>query len=125
MLNKIKSLFIVEDENAQSVQNSGSSSAGKQTQTTKNVDPNNNVKSTPPAEGKPEERFLTMLWEVLAKNDLEGFDYLEFREALKNLDNMAMDEATRYKSAMAMAKTMKASKQVLLQSANHYLKKTE
>ncbi len=36
-----------------------------------------------------------------------------------------MDEPTKYKSALAVAQTMGANKEVLLNSANHYLKVLE
>ena len=57
----------------------------------------------------------------MEKNNSEGFDYLEYKSSLQSLAKMDMDEPTRYKSALAMAKTMGATPAKLISSANHYL----
>ena len=53
---------------------------------------------------------------------MEGFDYLEYKQALQNLGSVEMDEGTRYKSAMAMATSMGATPQKLVTSADRYIK---
>ena len=58
---------------------------------------------------------------ALEKNNQEGFDYFEFRQALINLSKMPMDEPTRYQSAYAMAQTMGVSSAKLHESAQFYL----
>jgi uncharacterized coiled-coil protein SlyX len=85
-------------------------------------------KSTPPPDGTTEpaaiaydDRFLDTLLEALEANNLEGFDYLEFRQALQSLASMDFDEATRFKSAYAMAATMKVSPDHLVRTAKMYL----
>ncbi|MGB3547700.1 MAG: hypothetical protein WBA17_12040, partial [Saprospiraceae bacterium] len=50
-----------------------------------------------------------------------GFDYLEFKRALKGLEKMPMDEKTRYQSAYAMAQSMNVQPAHLIDTANHYL----
>jgi hypothetical protein len=125
MLKKLKSLFIVEEEGSisssqtseaiQNQENNDESAAPvstpsdpvvqMSTQAVKNVDP----------------KFIDILMKAIEENNLEGFDYLEFKSSLQSLAKMSMDDATRYQSAMAMAKTLGASPDKILQSANHYL----
>lgn len=68
-----------------------------------------------------DERFLDTLLGALEANNMEGFDYLEFRQALLSLEAMKFDEATRFKSAFAMATTMKVTPDQLVRSAKVYL----
>ncbi|MEO1516594.1 MAG: hypothetical protein AAFV95_16325 [Bacteroidota bacterium] len=74
------------------------------------------------SEGRVSQKFLNVLLGAMDKNNLEGFDYLEYRQSLQNLSKMAMDEATRYKSAFAAAQTMGATPQKLIDTAGHYLR---
>ena len=121
MLKKLKSLFIVEDESAaskqkQSAQTNSEDSSAKSTGGSKSAEPK---MSNPDA--KPSKKFLDVLLKAIEANNLEGFDYLEFKQSLQSLSNMDMDEITRYQSALAMAKTMGANKTNLIKSAKHYL----
>jgi len=63
---------------------------------------------------------MGILSSALEKNNQPGFDYFEFRQSLKNLAKMPMDEATRFHSAYAMAQTMGITSQKLLESAQFY-----
>jgi len=134
MLDKLKNLFIVEDESAKtkSKQSSNNTPATK-ANNSKAPSPKSKVDAAPldksvPARGKgqPEEKFVHRLLEALEENNLEGFDYLEYKQTVQSL-GADMDEATKYKSSLAMAKTMGATPQNLVSSAEHYLKilKTE
>lgn len=76
-------------------------------------------------EGKVASRFVDVLLNAMEKSNLDGIDYLEFRQSLDSLSKIQMDEATRYKSAFAMAKTMGVQKEKLIESAAHYLKVLE
>ena len=67
------------------------------------------------------EKFMEVLFGALEKANLPGFDYLEFKQALSQLATMPMDEATRYKSAYAMAQTMGVTAEKLVNTALHYL----
>lgn len=58
---------------------------------------------------------------ALEKNNQAGFDYFEFRQALRNLSKMPMDEPTRFQSANAMAQTMGITPAALIESARFYL----
>ena len=53
--------------------------------------------------------------------NIDGFDYFEFKQSLNNLQKVPMDEATRFKSAFAMAQTMGATSDNLIKTASHYL----
>lgn len=70
--------------------------------------------------GEPKTKFNKILLQAIEKHNLSGFDYLEYKNGLRSLDNMNMDEATRFKSAFALAQTMGVTKSKLLDSARHY-----
>ena len=67
------------------------------------------------------DRILETLLNALEDQNLEGFDYLEFRQALRSLTKMDMDEGTRYKSAFAVAQTMQVVPAELVRTAKIYL----
>ncbi|RMF28661.1 MAG: hypothetical protein D6765_05700 [Bacteroidetes bacterium] len=67
-----------------------------------------------------DEKSAAILTAALDKNNLPGFDYLEFKKSLGALFDLNMDEATAFKSAFATAATMGLSKENLLKSAAHY-----
>ena len=71
--------------------------------------------------GAVTDKFSEILLSALEKNNQPGFDYFEFRQALRNLAKMPMDEQTRFQSAYAMAQTMGATPTALVESANFYL----
>ncbi len=113
MLKKIKSLFIIEEEDKQ--------------QKTVTKSPKEKVKSNvtqrselPPTvdDSSP---FVDVLLGAIDRHNLEGFDYLEFKRSLQSLGDLSQDEATRFKSAFVVMQTMGISKEKLLQTAQHYL----
>jgi len=133
MFKKLKSLFIVEDpaqeaKSASKAAPAAPTTTGKSEQNSKapantsapkakpNYDPKN------PPKGKVDEKFINRLLGALEEHNIEGFDYLEYKQSLQNLGNVEMDEATKFQSALAMAKTMGASSTKLIDSANHYVK---
>ncbi len=71
--------------------------------------------------GEVSEKFMNILLGAINKNNQEGFDYIEFKQSLQSLSEMNMDEQTKIQSAYAMAKTMGATKEKLIQTANYYL----
>ncbi len=77
--------------------------------------------STVDVTGEVSEKFMNILLGAINKNNQEGFDYIEFKQSLQSLTKMDMDEKTRIQSAYAMAKTMGATKQRLVETANYYL----
>lgn len=115
ILDKIKSIFIVPDENASSSQmdQANSSSASSS---------NTSEQSKVEVTGQPNEKFLEILAGVLEKNNLPGFDYFEYRKAVQSIAKLhTMDEATQYKTAYAAAQSMNVSHESLISSANKYL----
>ena len=122
MLKKLKSLFVVEDENPKASEESPASDT---------VAPISKKGAKAPAakpmkasdiktNAKPDTKFLNSLLSAVEANNLEGFDYLEYKQALQSLPDH-LDEKTRYESAFAMAKTMGASQGKLIQSGQHYV----
>lgn len=120
-IKKFKSVFVVEDEtNA----NSGNQSAQHPAEMT--APPSKSSAATgssapSPVSGSVSNKFVDVLAAALEKNNQDGFDYFEFRQALKNLSKMPMDEQTRFQSAFAMAQTMGVTAAKLSESAKFYL----
>lgn len=120
ILKKFKSVFVVEEED---------STAQKTNQTQQTTQHPAEMSAPPPkqrvaesgASGSVSEKFVEILAAALEKNNQEGFDYFEFRQALKNLAKMPMDEQTRFHSAYAMAQTMGVTPAKLVDSAKFYL----
>ena len=69
-----------------------------------------------------DKRSVRFLVDALNKNNLPGFDYLEFKQAVGTMKAMHMDEATAIQSAFTTASTVGLTKEKLLESANHYQK---
>lgn len=121
-LKDFKALFIVPDEEPRKPEQKASSASTTPSQESKT--PTSLPKETgsdAPSPGKVNDKFLNVLFSAIEKNNQEGFDYLEFRNSLQSLKEMSMDEATRFKSAMAMAKSMGASMTAIVTSAQQYL----
>ena len=69
-----------------------------------------------------DKRSVKFLIDALNKNNLPGFDYLEFKQAVGAMKAMHMDEATAIQSAFTTASTVGLTKEKLLESANFYQK---
>jgi len=67
-------------------------------------------------------KSVSFLTDALEKNNLPGFDYIEFKQSLAALANLNMDESTAMKSAFATAATVGLTKEKLLETAAHYKK---
>lgn len=128
MFKKLKSIFIVDDEDFIANQKGEKIPA--------NVDPKSDAKSdakttdayVPTVDAskfkstaESSRKFVDVLLKAIEANNLEGFDYLEYKQSLQNLSKMAMDEETRYKSAFAMAQTMGVTSAKLVTAAQHYI----
>lgn len=125
MLKKLKSLFIVEDENAKSAEkNTADEMVAPVSKKGAKPSPANPAKPVTASEIKsnanPDSKFLNSLLSAVEANNLDGFDYLEYKQALQSLPKH-LDEKTRFESAFAMAKTMGASNVKLIQSGQHYI----
>jgi chromosome segregation ATPase len=77
--------------------------------------------NTVPVKGQVDKKFMDVLLKAMEKNNLDGLDYLEFKQSLQSLAKMPMDEQTRYQSAFAMAQSMGASASHLITTAQHYI----
>lgn len=121
MLKKLKSLFIVEEEGSGSKQPNTTSKSKSAPKTSTSKKTPTTSSATKPVAGKPQEKFINILLEAVEKNNLEGFDYLEYKQSLQSLSKMNMDEQTRFQSAFAMASTMGIDKAKLVNSVKHYL----
>lgn len=67
-----------------------------------------------------DERSVEFLTNALEKNNLPGFDYIEYKQSIGALSSMNIDEMTAFKSAYATAATMGLTKEKLLKTAEHY-----
>lgn len=128
MLKKLKSLFVVDDETPNKDQEQMAQDQDK-IETAPSPDTSEQLADIPEAEeikmpkdAKPDSKFVNVLLKAIDASNLEGFDYLEYKQSLQSLSKMDMDEPTRYQSAFAMAKTMGATPAKLVDSAQHYIK---
>lgn len=126
MLKNLKSLFIVEEpseekkeapkqekkETLEKTIKQTTVSASQPTRTTSSV---SNV----------DRKIIEKLLSAIENNNQEGFDYLEFKKALKALEKMPMDEATKYRSTFATASTLGVTLNGLVSSAGHYVRVLE
>jgi lysyl-tRNA synthetase class I len=126
-LKKLKGVFVVEDPNAPQENPQPTVTQQAQQPSNRPTQPtpiNAGSVSTPMmsnANGQVNQKFTEVLFRAMEAANLDGFDYFEFKQAINNLANMPMDEATRYKSAYAMAQTMGATPDKLIQTAGTYL----
>ncbi len=67
-----------------------------------------------------DEKSMESLVTALERENLPGFDYLEFKQALARLGNLGMEEEMVFKSAFATASTIGVTKEKLLKTATHY-----
>lgn len=66
-------------------------------------------------------RSAQFLINALEKNNIDGFDYIEYKQSLGALAAYDMDEAMAFKSAFATASVLGLSKDKLLKTAQFYL----
>ncbi len=127
MFKKLKSIFVIEE----GVENSPASpstkapknppiSSTKSKKTGSNTGSINQLDKTG-ASAKPNNKFVDLLLKSIEENNIEGFDYLEYKQSLQSLSKIESDEAKRYQNAFAMAQTMGLSKKKLNESAKRYI----
>ncbi len=115
MFKKIKSLFVIEEP----LKQTEDSGAGSQQEPVKQT-------TEPTAERvKPDkesfDKFIQVLSDAITAKNLQGYDYLEFKEAVSSLQTMEPDEPKRYLTAFTLAKTLGVDKKSLIDSASGYL----
>ena len=69
-----------------------------------------------------DQKSIGFLIKALEANNVEGFDYLEFKMSLAQLKNIQLEEDLAVKSAFATATTMGLTKDKLIQSGGFYQK---
>lgn len=121
ILKKFKSVFIVEEEGGATQNTNQTQQSNSQHPAEMTAPPPKQRAAESSASGSVSDKFVEILANALEKNNQEGFDYFEFRQALKNLAKMPMDEQTRFHSAYAMAQTMGVTPAKLVESAKFYL----
>ena len=123
MLKKLRSIFIIDDEEAagNTEQVSTPEPAGESHKVMASAADATPRKMVKVKGGEVSEKFLNILLEAMDANDLEGFDYLEFKKFLKSLDKVELDEATKFRTAFATGQTMGATRDNLVSSARRYL----
>jgi len=117
MLDKLKALFIVQEGEEKSTEDRKKTDSIDFTK--KGV---SESKIYSKSEGKASNTIMSKLLSILNENNQEGFDYLEYKNAIKSLKSMDMDEKTRYRSAFATAKTLGVTVPKLLKSIGFYQK---
>lgn len=120
MLDKLKSLFIIQEEDDKTKKKETEKLSQKEvkvtTPTKKKL-----VKTVVQSEkGTLNKKIMTKLLTVLSDSNLEGFDYIEFKNAIKALETMPMDEKTKYRSAFATAQTIGVTVPKLLETVEYY-----
>lgn len=120
MFKKLKSLFVIE-EGEPAIEGKETTASDKSTKKGSS-EPARTVPIVKDAsKGHVQNKFLEVLFGALESSNQEGFDYLEFKDFLRSLANVPMDDSTRYKSAFATAQTMGATKEKILTSARTYM----
>lgn len=67
------------------------------------------------------DEMAQMLMSAIEEANLEGFDYIEFRDTVNDLGNNGMTEANKFLSVFATASRMGLTRETLLSSIDHYL----
>lgn len=122
MWKNLKGYFIIEEE-----ENKGPKKSSIPDR--RNSEPTNNKPSQPaappssaPPQGKVSDRFVEILLQSMERANQPGFDYLEYKKALKNLEKMNFDDSTKFQTAYAAAQSMGVTPDQLVKSAEYYLK---
>ncbi len=119
MFKKFKSLFIIEDTNPEKDPKTPETTSESKKEAFDLTGSSSQAGAA--GKGQIQDKFLDVLFQALENSNQDGFDYMEYKDFLKSLANVPMDDHTRYKSAFATAQTMGATKEKILASAKHYL----
>ena len=68
-----------------------------------------------------DDRFANVLMKALEDKNLEGFDYLEFKQSVAKLEEIGMDRETAMKSAFSTGSTVGLSLEKLTKTARYYV----
>lgn len=122
MLDKLKSLFVVKEEVINKEESSVSNDGNKPSKEVEPSKSTSTLSSTSNTKGNVSQPILDKLLGIINQNNQSGFDYIEFKNSLKALEKMGLDEKTMYRSAFATAQTIGASVPHLIESVDYYKK---
>ncbi len=121
MLKKLKRIFVVEEEGAGPAPPDKESTPQPKGRNVKKP----NIKIDHSKSGgktRPDEKFINLLLKAIEENNVEEFDYLEFKQSVQSLGPVESDEGQRFRNAFAMANAMGLTKNKLFSSAKHYVR---
>lgn len=72
--------------------------------------------------GQPDPEMAKIIQEAIEAANLPGFDYIEFRDSLARMAGVPMTEEQKFQAVYATAQSIGATKQILLNAIDHYLK---
>lgn len=78
------------------------------------------ISSSAPTGGQIDEGIRNDLLKTLEQNNVDGFDYFEFRTALQNMEKVLPSESDRFKATYAAVSSFVAPAK-LVETANFYL----
>ncbi|MFA5153275.1 MAG: hypothetical protein WC554_11995 [Clostridia bacterium] len=71
--------------------------------------------------GVADEKFVEMLMDVIAKNNIPGQDYFEFKQTLDAMNSLPGDEKTKFLTIYTMFQLQGCKKETLLSSIDKYV----
>ena len=71
--------------------------------------------------GAPNEKFVAMLMDVIAKNNIPGQDYFEFKQTLDAMASLPGDERTKFLTIATMFQLQGCTKETLTSSIDKYI----
>ena len=123
MWKNLKGYFIVEEEGKPP--STKPSLPDKRAESARPASPTSPAPAAPPpaspSDGKVADKFVEVLLQAMERANLPGFDYLEYKKSLQNLEKMNFDEGMRFQTAYAAAQSMGVTPAQLTDSAAHYL----
>ncbi|MGK0449598.1 MAG: putative nucleic acid-binding Zn-ribbon protein [Neolewinella sp.] len=67
-----------------------------------------------------DDRFANVLMKALEDKNLEGFDYLEFKQSVANMREIGMDDDTAIRAAFGTGSTVGLTLEKLVKTAKYY-----
>ncbi|MCC7520034.1 MAG: hypothetical protein IT220_00220 [Flavobacteriaceae bacterium] len=122
MLDKLKSIFVVTDETTKKEETIDPKSEKASEKVASEHTSQVEVPSRGNVQGVVSQPILDKLLGVINQSNQSGFDYIEFKNSLKALEKMGLDEKTMYRSAFATAQTIGVSVPNLVSSIDFYKK---
>lgn len=122
VLKNLRGIFITDDETKDKNEESSNENDAKEEVVKTTTTTTHTSVSNSDIQGQKDDKIIDTLFEAIERNNLNGFDYLEFKRSVKGLEKMVADEATRFKSAFATASTIGITMDKLVETADYYVK---